>query len=459
MSTPLQPDDQRSATVARTVARPAAGAGLRRRQFLRYAGAAGAALALPAGVAACRSEGGDGGGGGSGRAIKIGYVSPQTGALAGFGEADGYVVDGVKDRLGDGLMIGGTAYPIEIIVKDSQSDPNRAATVAGELINSDQIDVMVVAHTPENANPVADQCEANGIPCVSSVVPWQPYVLGRTNNDITKSFKWTYHFFWGLEDIIAVFTDLWGQVDTNKRVAALWPNDGDGNAWGSPEVGFPPALAKAGYRISDPGRYQNGADDFSSQISRFKDFDAEIVTGVPIPPDWTNFWQQAAQQGFKPKIASVGKALLFPAAVEALGDIGEGMSTEVWWSPKHPFTSSLSGETAQQLADGYTAKTSKQWTQPIGFVHALFEVATDALKRAGGPDDKQKVVDAVKATNLDTIVGKVQWTGQPHPNVAKTPLVGGQWKKGTTFKYEMVIVSNSAAPQIPTGGTLDALGA
>jgi branched-chain amino acid transport system substrate-binding protein len=455
MSTPLQPDHQRSAAAV-----PAGRPGLRRREFLRYAGAAGAALALPAAAAGCRSEGGggEGGGGGTGRTIKIGYVSPQTGALAGFGEADGYVVDAVKAKLGGGLMIGGTAYPIEIVVKDSQSDPNRAATVAGELINADQIDLMVVAHTPENANPVADQCEANGIPCISSVVPWQPYVLGRTNNDITKSFKWTYHFFWGLEDIIAVFTDLWGQVDTNKRVAALWPNDGDGNAWGSPEVGFPPALAKAGYRISDPGRYQNGTDDFSSQISRFKEFDADIVTGVPIPPDWTNFWQQAAQQGFKPKVASVGKALLFPGAVEALGDIGEGMSTEVWWSPKHPFTSSLSGETAQRLADGYTAKTSKQWTQPIGFVHALFEVATDALKRAGGPDDKQKVVDAVKATNLDTIVGKIQWTGQPHPNVAKTPLVGGQWKKGTTFKYEIVIVSNSAAPQIPTGGKLEPLG-
>jgi len=38
----------------------------------------------------------------------------------------------------------------------------------------------------------------------------------------------------------------------------------------------------------------------------------EIVTGVPIPPDFTTFWQQALQQGFNPKIASVGKALPVP---------------------------------------------------------------------------------------------------------------------------------------------------
>ena len=122
-------------------------------------------------------------------------------------------------------------------------------------------------------------------------------------------------------------------------VAALWPNDGDGNAWGDKKTGFPPALEEAGYKIVDPGRYQNGTEDFSSQIAEFKAADAEIVTGVPIPPDWTTFWKQASQQGFQPKIASVGKALLFPASVEALGDIGDGMSTEVWWSPAHPFTS------------------------------------------------------------------------------------------------------------------------
>ena len=164
---------------------------------------------------------------------------------------------------------------------------------------------------------------------------------------------------------------------------ALWPNDGDGNAWSDPKTGFPPPLTAAGYTITDPGRYGNGTptDDFSAQIGAFKTAGVEILTGVPIPPDFTTFWTQAAQQGFKPKVASIGKALLFPSSVEALGDLGDGMSTEVWWSPSHPFKSSLTGEIAKSLADSYTPATTKQWTQPIGFVHALFEVATDALKR------------------------------------------------------------------------------
>src|SRR4029450_9022202 len=61
-----------------------------------------------------------------------------------------------------------------------------------------------------------------------------------------KPFLWTYPFFWGLEDIIAVFTDMWSQVDNNKVVAALWPNDGDGNAWGDKKLGCPPALPHQG---------------------------------------------------------------------------------------------------------------------------------------------------------------------------------------------------------------------
>ena len=268
---------------------------LDRRRFLRMTGATGAAVGLSGLLAACKNDEDSGGssGGAQGRAIKLGYFSPQTGPLAGFGEADTFILDGVRAALKDGLRIGGTAHAVEILVKDSQSDPNRAATVAGDLITGSEVDLILATGTPETTNPVADQAEANGVPAITSVAPWQPYFFGR-KGDPAKPFKWTYHFFWGLEDIIAVFTNLWAEVPTNKVVGALWPNDGDGNAWGDPKLGFPPALKEAGYKVVDPGRYQNQTDDFSSQISKFKSANAEIVTGVPIPPDFTTFWKQAA---------------------------------------------------------------------------------------------------------------------------------------------------------------------
>jgi len=421
-----------------------------RRDFIRAAAASTAAVALHGlylRTAAAQRP----------RTLRIGYVSPQTGPLAGFGETDAFVVAGIRKAVGSGLSIRGQSTPVEILVRDSQSDPNRAAEVASRLILSDKVDLMLVASTPETTNPVSDQCEANGTPCISSVCPWQPWFFGRGGKPET-GFKSTFHFFWGLEDIIGVFVDMWNTLPTNKVVGALWPNDGDGNAWSDPQRGFPPALASAGYKLVDPGRYPNLTDDFSAQISAFKKEKVEIVTGVPIPPDWTTFWKQSAQQGFKPKIATVGKALLFPRSVEALGNLGDGMSTEVWWTPRHPFKSSLTGASAADLAAAYTKETKKQWTQPLGFTHALFEVAVDVLKRTASADDKGAIVTAIRATDLQTVVGPISWAKGPVPNVTKTPLVGGQWGRGKDFRFDMAIVSKRTAPSIPASGKLRPIG-
>jgi branched-chain amino acid transport system substrate-binding protein len=388
------------------------------------------------------------------RTVKIGFVSPQTGPLAPFGEADKFTIEQMNKLFGGGIDIGGRKVAIQILQKDSQSNPNRAGEVANDLILKDKVDLMLVSSTPETANPVSDACELNEVPCVSSVVPWQPWFFGR-KGDPAKGFEWTYHMFWGLEDVIANFLAGWKSVSTNKKVGGLFPNDGDGNAWGDKELGFPKPLAAEGFTLTDPGRFQNMNNDFSAQIAAFKQAGCEIVTGVVIPPDAKTFLTQATQQGYKPKVVTLGKALLFPAAIEALGDLGNGLSTEVWWSPSHPFTSSLTKQSAKQLADSYESIAKKQWTQPIGFAHALFEVAVDALKRTQKPGDPASLRDAIKATNLKTVVGDVKWGGGgPFKNVSKTPLVLGQWVKGRKYKYELVIVNNQAAPNIPVGGKL-----
>jgi branched-chain amino acid transport system substrate-binding protein len=392
------------------------------------------------------------------RKIKIGYVSPETGPLAPFGEADKFIIGGIRELMKTGLSIGGKNFPVEIVAKDSQSNPNRAGEVAADLILKDKVDLMLAGGTPETTNPVADQSEANEVPCVTSVCPWQPWFFGRGGKP-DQGFNWTYHFFWGLEDIIAVFTNMWDSLPSNKQVGGLFPNDGDGNAWGDPNLGLPKPLKEKGYTLNDPGRYQNLTQDLSAQIAAFKKANCEIVTGVVIPPDFKTFWTQAAQQGYKPKIVSVGKALLFPAAIEAIGPTADGLSTEVWWSPSHPFKSSLSGASAQQLADSYEKATNKQWTQPIGFAHALFEIGLDALKRAKNLDDKAAIRDAVAGTNLNTVVGTVAWGKGPVKNVAKTPLVGGQWVKGKKYPFDLVIVNNKTAPNIPAGGKLKVIGA
>ncbi len=385
--------------------------------------------------------------------IRVGYVNALTGPLAGFGEADSFILGEVRKLIGNGIQSGGKTWKVEIIAKDSQSNPNRAAEVAQELIQSNKVDLLLATSAPETTNPVADQAEANETPCVTTNCPWQPYFFGR-NGDPAKGFKYTYHFFWGLEDVIAAFLAMWDGMPTNKTVAGIFPNDADGNAWGDPKLGLPPALAKAGYKIVDPGRYQVMSNDFTAQITAFKQAGCEIVTGNMIPPDFATFWAQCAQQGFKPKIVTIGKALLFPSVIDSLGARGAGLSSEVWWTPNHPYKSGLSGQSAKELCDAYTAATKHPWTQPIGYVHSLFEVAIDVLKRARDVKSAASVLESIAATDYHSIVGPVKWTGQPVKNVTKTPLVAGQWKKGPNG-FELVIAENKTAPDIPLGGKLD----
>ena len=387
--------------------------------------------------------------------IKIGLVSPKTGPLAGFAEADDYVLKGVQAAFAGGVENNGKTFDIEIIAKDSQSNPNRAAEVTADLILNDEVDIIVAASTPDTTNPVADQAEVNEVPCITTDCPWQPYFFGRNGNP-AEGFEYTYHFFWGLEDVIGNFLNLWDDSGVSKTVAGIFPNDADGNAWGDPELGLPKPLKAAGYDLIDPGRYQPLNDDFSSYISAFKDAGCEIVTGNMIPPDFATFWAQAAQQDFNPKVVTIGKALLFPSVIESLGDRGDGLTSEIWWSPNHPFTSSLTNESAKALADGFTAETGRPWTQPIGFKHALFEVVRDVVSRAEDLEDPSAIVSAIAGTSMSTIVGKVDWSNGPVKNVTKTPLVAGQWQKQDD-KMELVITTNGQAPEIPVGGELKLL--
>ncbi len=93
---------------------------------------------------------------------------------------------------------------------------------------------------------------------------------------------------------------------------------------------------------------------------------------------------------------------------------------------------------------------------PLGFKHSLFEVAIDALKRSGGPGEYESIRDAIASTNYNSIVGPVNFQTGPVPNVSKTPLVSGQWRKNGD-KLDLEIVENSLAPMIQVQSELRAL--
>jgi branched-chain amino acid transport system substrate-binding protein len=431
--------------------------GISRRDLLRTAGIVGAGLTLSSPLLAACANGSSGSGGG-GKSLKIGFVSPRTGPAAGFGEPDGFALSRARAALKSGLKIGGTTYNVQIIDKDSQSDPQRASQVANDLINSTGVDLMLTTSTPETVNPVSDACEAAGIPCISTVVPWEAWYFGRGGKPTDKkAFTFTYHFCFGVEQFASAYTTMWPQVSTDKQVGVMWPNDSDGNAI---RGSLGPLLQKAGYTIVDPGAYTDGTNDYSAQIAKFKQADAQIFNTFPIPPDFATFWQQAAQQGYKPLIAQVAKTGLFPSQVEALGPIGVGIASGAYWTPTFPYKSSLTNTSSADLATGYQDASGKQWNQQLGASMALFDAGAAALKAASDPKDKQSVAKAIGTLEVETPIGTLKWGSGPNGNVVATPIIGGQWVPNSSGKFplDFVLCENSADPKVPIAASLKPYG-
>src|ERR1700722_7055803 len=384
--------------------------GLSRRGLLRAVGGGAVLLGGGALLEACGS-GIKGASTGSTKAITIGWIHPLTGPLAGVG--------------------------------------GRARTA----ILNDGVDLLLASSTPETVNAVASQAETLGTPLVCANIPWEAWYLNLfpkgNPQHATEKAKYVVMYFLGAEHLAKCFIPMWdrihAQLHTDKVVAAAFPNDSDGNAF---RAVFPPIRTGAGYKFDMSSAYTDGTTNYSSMISQFKADKADFFTNVPLPPDFATMWKQSAQQGFKPKLATVAKVLLFPPDAYALGSLSYNVATDAWWAPSLPWTSSFTGETCQQLANDFESATNGQWNSNISN-YSLFEVAYAALKSVSDPHDKNEVADAIHKGNLpQAVAGPLNFaSGGPAPGVAITPPVGVQWQKGTKFPVEMQVVDNTLQPQ------------
>jgi len=379
--------------------------------------------------------------------ILIGRPNPTTGPLAGFGEvspwADNQVVEAVNKEGGIYIKEYGKKLPIKMKLVDTESNPTKAAEVASKLILEDKVDVMHAMYTPDTVNPVAAVCERFKVPCIGLVVPIEAWLAGGP-------YHWSFQIFWSVDSVAESYIATWDMVadKTNKVVGFFFPNDPDGVTWSE---AFAKKLPNRGYTYVDPGRFPYFTKDFSSMIKLFQKEKVQILGGVPIPPDWVTFWKQCHQQGYIPKVATMGKAMDFPSTCDALpDDLANGLTVELSSSEFHKFSSSITGESVKEFMDAYMNKFNKYWNQYVPFTHAGYEVAVDALKRAQTLD-KRKIRDAIARTDLDTIVGHVKFNKH---NYVETPLCTCQWVKGRRFPWEMQIIMNNNVPQIPVTGKM-----
>ena len=415
--------------------------GMSRRDFMKKAGFTAAAVAVSSAApkllkpayAAAKDH------------ILIGRPLPVTGPVSAFTTVspwiDNKAIADINKEGGIFIKEAGKKLPVRVKIVDTESDPTKAGDVGSKLILNDNIDIMYVSATPATVSPVAALAERFKIPSISTMMPVEMFLLGGP-------FHWAFDASLSVRDYMASFLEMWNDLKTNKVVGLLAQNDPDGIAWADVAN---KALGGVGYKVIDIGRFPAGTMDYGTIISGWKKENVEIMYANMSPPDFTRVWRQAFRENFIPKVCTVGRALMFPTAVEAIGgDLGLGTSTEAVWHPSYPFKSSLTGETAKELSEAYETASGKQWTAPLGGLYAGYEIVADALKRAQTLD-KEALRKALVATDLATIQGHTKFNEK---NVSITPSGGLQWVKGKKFPFHPVLVASGNYKMLPKEGKM-----
>ncbi|MDO4571785.1 MAG: ABC transporter substrate-binding protein [Clostridia bacterium] len=382
--------------------------------------------------------------------ILVGRVVPVTGRLASFGSGTPYVeqaaIDYINNSLG-GVYIeeAGQKLPLELIWADSESDVTKAAEAAVKLIVEDGVDVMIVSNTVDTVNPVSAACERYGVPCISTDAPVDAWLDNGP-------YEYSFHAFFNTENEMLCFIDAWNLADTNQRVGLLTANDSEGVEIAT---ALPPIASSRGYSIVDPGRYAIGAEDYSQIIQALKSAYCDIVVGVMTAPDFAVFWRQCAELDYRPKLCTIAKGCLFASDVQALGPLGDGLISEVWWSPDFPYASSITGQSSRELSEDYLANTSFDFVPAtLGYKHANIELLYDILRRAASLDPA-RICAAAADTDLSTVVGRIRF-GANHACVMT--VATGQWVLGEDGRFSQSIIANTQIPEVPLSGGLRPLG-
>lgn len=443
--------------------------------------------------------------------LTIGVVAARTGRLATLGDPLAHVTGLLRPAL-TRLVNSGRTHPVRIVARDSRSTAEGGRRAVHELVHVEGAHVVVTLAGTQVLPAVADACEEAGTACVSSTFPWQVYYYGRGAADAADAddavsgpaFRSTFHFCWGLDDIAEVFADLWELAGGPARtVGCLW-NDGPQGNWSRHERhGFAPAARARGHRLVDPGGYrepgaaptadraaEHTADrtpertadhetdrtadlpadlpaDLTAYADAFDEAGADIVTSAATARDLAAYRALAAERGRRPRLITCSRWLAYPPSVAAAPAYGPAdrpaqadVATLVYWTPFHPYRSSLDGTTAAELAESYGQSTGRQWLQPLGLAYALFEVAAHALRTAADPTDRAAVAKSIARTRLDTVAGPLDWTTGPVPNVATLRLAGGQWQPThrSHHAYDLAILTNRTVPHLPLTADLSPTG-
>jgi len=352
------------------------------------------------------------------KTIKIGGAVSFTGAFASGGLESKF---GYEQAVADINKAGGIyvkefdkQIPIELILEDDESDSTKCVSRLEKMHSVDKVLAYLGPYGSTLCAASAGIAEKNKVPILavsfSLLAPHQ------------QGYKYLFSPFaktdTGLDAIFATI-DTVSKAQRPSRVAVF----AEKTDWGEELMRLTPdAAKKRGYTIVATKSYAVGTKDLSSLIISAKSADADIVLGVPTPPDGITLMRQIKELDYNPKVVIFWRAAgtpLWPANLKQDGDYVCYISN---WDHNFKYPG------CNELVAAYKTKHNKLPAVTVGVTYSCVQILADAIKRAGTLDSN-KIRDAIVTTDMTTVQGPVKFRPD---GVGITPVANMQWQKGVS---------------------------
>ncbi|MDR7416934.1 MAG: amino acid ABC transporter substrate-binding protein [Armatimonadota bacterium] len=328
--------------------------------------------------------------------IRLGAVVPLTGRFASGGAQvrAGYelAVEDINAR--GGVPVGGQRLRLELVMLDDESDPTKTVSRM-EALAQQGIAAYLGGFGSDLHAAAAAVAEKNRIPyCGVAFALWSIHQRGYRYlfSPFPKSPDMAVETYRMLNGFlppeqrprrVAIFAE---RTDWGREMASLWSV----------------RSTELGYQVVFRGEYTVGTRDMSDLILRAKAAGAELVLGVPTPPDGITLIRQMKELDYNPKAYLLIRAPDAVTWAQSLGKDGDYTLLIPGWHHAVKFPG------VQEL----NAKHQQRFGRPadviVGPAYACVQVVADAIRRAGSLDHG-KIRDAMASTNLMTVVGPVRF--------------------------------------------------
>ena len=374
--------------------------------------------------------------------IKIGSAISLTGKYAtnGAHAKNGYefAIQKIKDA--GGVKMGDKCYNFSVTYYDDESKGDRAATLAERLINQDKVQYMLGPYSSGMTKAIAPVTEKYQIPMIEAE--------GASRSLFNKGYKYLFAVLSTSEQYLASAVTLAaekakeaGKEPGDVKVAIAVENDPFSL---DIRAGVMEDSEKAGMKIVIDEKLPRDLSDMSAILTKVKLVKPDLLVVSGHSKGAATAVRQIGEQ----KISTPMIAMTHCEAADVTGNFGaaaDGILCSTQWAETLTYEDPIFGTAANyetEFKAAYPEYAKKKVPYQTAQASAAVYVFKDAFERAGSLD-KEKVRDAIAATDMKTFYGSIKFS-EAGNNIAK-PMVLRQIQSGA---YNVVAPSNFASHKV-----------